>query len=323
MKKRYIFLTLTLCFFGVINTNAQVPSYVPTDSLIGYWPLDNNSNDLGGNGYNLSNSNVSYVANRNGTSSSAAYFNGNSSRLVSGSYFSEFTGTVNQTYSIWFKNDVNDWRYLLEYGNSSGARFQLLPSTRSTVNAIYVAGSSGCLSCGGGSNLNWPIGSGLRSGWHHIVIAIDSATITTYYDGVNKGAKAHTGFTCNNTSYRLYLGSDILCIPEYPRMYLDDLGIWNRTLSATEIAGLYASTACSNTSSTDTIISCGAYTWTNGVTYTTSNSTATDTFVNAAGCDSIVTLNLTIHCTIDTVITSCGGFDSYIGKYKRISSSPP
>jgi hypothetical protein len=56
------------------------------------------------------------------------------------------------------------------------------------------------------------------------------------------------------------------------------------------------------TYSTDTITSCGAYTWTNGVTYTTSNTT--DTFVNAAGCDSIVTLNLTVQDIIKpTVIT--------------------
>jgi hypothetical protein len=48
------------------------------------------------------------------------------------------------------------------------------------------------------------------------------------------------------------------------------------------------------TYSTDTITSCGAYTWTDGVTYTTNNNTATDTFVNASGGDSIVTLNLTI-----------------------------
>jgi hypothetical protein len=51
---------------------------------------------------------------------------------------------------------------------------------------------------------------------------------------------------------------------------------------------------CSITSFTDTITSCGPYTWIDGVTYTASNRTATDTFVNAAGCDSIVTLSLTI-----------------------------
>ncbi len=39
---------------------------------------------------------------------------------------------------------------------------------------------------------------------------------------------------------------------------------------------------------------CGPFTWINGVTYSTSNNTATHTLTNIAGCDSIVTLNLTI-----------------------------
>ena len=44
----------------------------------------------------------------------------------------------------------------------------------------------------------------------------------------------------------------------------------------------------------DSISSCDSYTWIDGNTYTTSNSTATHTLTNAAGCDSIVTLNFTI-----------------------------
>ena len=67
---------------------------------------------------------------------------------------------------------------------------------------------------------------------------------------------------------------------------------------------------CSTTYATDTITSCGPYTWIDGVTYTTSNYTATDTLVSAAGCDSVVTLDLTINSsnTGTDVITAC---DSY------------
>ncbi len=66
---------------------------------------------------------------------------------------------------------------------------------------------------------------------------------------------------------------------------------------------IYSVTTCTTTSSTDTIISCGPYTWTDGNTYTSSNNTAKDTFVNAAGCDSVVTLNLTI-IDIDKLISN-------------------
>jgi hypothetical protein len=62
--------------------------------------------------------------------------------------------------------------------------------------------------------------------------------------------------------------------------------------------------------STDAITACDSYTWTDGITYTKSNTTAKDTFVNTTGCDSIVTLNLTInYSTASTdAITAC---DSY------------
>lgn len=52
--------------------------------------------------------------------------------------------------------------------------------------------------------------------------------------------------------------------------------------------------SCVPTSSTQTVTSCGPYTWIDGLTYETNNNTATHTLVNAAGCDSTVTLNLTV-----------------------------
>ncbi|MCO6499072.1 MAG: HYR domain-containing protein [Vicingus serpentipes] len=59
----------------------------------------------------------------------------------------------------------------------------------------------------------------------------------------------------------------------------------NFTITAT---GSFSSTGI------DTQIACDSYTWTDGITYTVSNTTALDTFVNALGCDSVVTLDLTI-----------------------------
>ncbi|MCH2046461.1 MAG: T9SS type A sorting domain-containing protein, partial [Saprospiraceae bacterium] len=64
------------------------------------------------------------------------------------------------------------------------------------------------------------------------------------------------------------------------------------------------------TTAIDVVSACNMYTWIDGVTYTSSNNTATHTLTNAAGCDSIVTLNLTLNNTtaaID-VVTAC---DSY------------
>lgn len=62
---------------------------------------------------------------------------------------------------------------------------------------------------------------------------------------------------------------------------------------------------CTPSTSTDEHVACDSFTWTNGVTYTSSNTTATDTLVSATGCDSIVTLNLTID-TVNTSVTQMG-----------------
>ena len=50
---------------------------------------------------------------------------------------------------------------------------------------------------------------------------------------------------------------------------------------------------------TDIISSCDSYTWIDGITYTASNNTATHTLINSAGCDSIVTLDLTIGTNVN------------------------
>ncbi len=60
-----------------------------------------------------------------------------------------------------------------------------------------------------------------------------------------------------------------------------------------------------STTAADLQTACGSYTWIDGNTYTSSNNTATFTLTTAAGCDSLVTLDLTI-VTIDTSVTASG-----------------
>ncbi len=61
----------------------------------------------------------------------------------------------------------------------------------------------------------------------------------------------------------------------------------------------------------DTLTACDSLVWIDGVTYFTNNTTAVDTLINSNGCDSIITLNLTIvnsNGSLQTA-TSC---DSYL-----------
>jgi hypothetical protein len=64
--------------------------------------------------------------------------------------------------------------------------------------------------------------------------------------------------------------------------------------------------ACSPDAVTDEITSCISYTWSNGVTYFEDNNSATQTLLNIDGCDSVVTLDLTIN-PVDISTTTVGG----------------
>jgi hypothetical protein len=77
-----------------------------------------------------------------------------------------------------------------------------------------------------------------------------------------------------------------------------------------------------NNASTDSVTSCSAYTWIDGNTYTSSNNTATYTLINAAGCDSIVTLNLTTNAVGTDYQTTCGSYTWVDGNTYYNSTMP-
>ena len=66
-------------------------------------------------------------------------------------------------------------------------------------------------------------------------------------------------------------------------------------------------------------MACGSYTWIDGNTYTSSNNTATHTIPNGSvnGCDSMVTLDLTINNSVSGTDTqvACGSYTWIDGKY--------
>ncbi len=74
----------------------------------------------------------------------------------------------------------------------------------------------------------------------------------------------------------------------------------------------------------DVQTACNTFTWIDGVTYTSNNTTATDTVFggSANGCDSIVTLNLTIltPTKTTTVLSECEGFTVTVGTNTYTSS---
>ncbi|TAF12105.1 MAG: hypothetical protein EAZ75_03925, partial [Flavobacteriia bacterium] len=73
MKKIILLLTI-----GVALTTqtllAQVPSYVPSNGLVAYWPFSGNANDQSGNGNNGTVNGATLTTDRFGNSNSAYNF---------------------------------------------------------------------------------------------------------------------------------------------------------------------------------------------------------------------------------------------------------
>ena len=76
-----------------------------------------------------------------------------------------------------------------------------------------------------------------------------------------------------------------------------------------------------STTGVDELVACDSLTWIDGITYYESTSTPTFTLTNAANCDSVVTLHLTVNYTAygDTEIVVCDSYDWY--EYEGISES--
>ena len=52
MTQKKLFLLLFLLLMNYITGYSQVPSFVDTNGLVGWWPFDGNANDYSGNGNN-------------------------------------------------------------------------------------------------------------------------------------------------------------------------------------------------------------------------------------------------------------------------------
>ena len=162
-----------------------------------------------------------------------------------------------------------------------------------------------------------------------------SLTTGTPFVGINNGAVAFADVD-NDNDLDLLITGETDSIIKTAKMYIND-GIGNFTLLANTpfegvqhssvtfadidndndkdvlitgygtsglfIAKLYEN-ICSPSTNIDVQVACDSYTWNNGITYTANNNTAIDSLSSIGGCDSIVTLNLTINSVNNAVINN-------------------
>ncbi|MEN9400957.1 MAG: hypothetical protein RL632_2060 [Bacteroidota bacterium] len=282
MKKQLLILTTVLFCTSAF---AQIPNYVPTNGLVGWWPFNGNANDESGNGNNGTVNGATLTADRFGVLNKAYYFNGNSNILSNGQLTS-VTSTI--TVSIWVKSEDNsgEWNGLITTQSNNQQGFLL----QENQNGLYDWSVSN-----GAGYYDIYSSSVITNQWKFIVCEIQPTSMKIFINGVLENS---TTIASNS----LYSNAQLCFGSRYPIEYfkgtLDDIGIWNRVLTSCEIADLYhAQLGYNNTTSSQTQTALDSYTWSvNGQTYTQSG-TYSDTLVNAAGCDSIVTLNLSMSYT--------------------------
>jgi hypothetical protein len=101
--------TLIAILFAFTLFSQNVPSYVPKNGLVGWWPFNGNANDESGNGYHGTVYGATLTSDRNGNTNSAYSFNGISDYIefVNPDPKNNFT-FFNQdfSFSIWIKKSV-------------------------------------------------------------------------------------------------------------------------------------------------------------------------------------------------------------------------
>ena len=238
--KKFIYLFLTLCLIFMSQyTVAQVPSYVPTDGLVGYWPFDGNANDASGNGRNGVVNGAVLTTNRFNNEDSAFYFDGTNDNIKTAPLPSALNEAV--SISIWIKSDNNtgEWNGIITTQPDPSEGFLL----QENISDRYQ------WSVSTGTNYDWIYSNSFISyEWDHWVCILDENNLMTIY--VNGLLDAGQAIQNNNLS-----STADLCIGsrygnEWFKGKLDDIGIWNRSLTEQEIIDLYNSQVLSTNSAT-------------------------------------------------------------------------
>ena len=205
--------------------------------LVAYYPFNGNANDESGNGYNGTIHGASLTTDRFGNTS-AFYLDGASSISVPG-----FNAKPqNFSVSLWFQATSNGdagnrkFVHLCDVNNRLAYAWTLgwFTDPSNPPNTVLFQ-----LNWTPSGSLNVPAGNVLQNGrWYHVVSLWDGNKAQVYIDGQLVVTDVVTPSTISYPSVAgLYIGYDSQM--GYYQGKLDDIRIYNRVLSQTEIDSLY------------------------------------------------------------------------------------
>ena len=219
---------------------AQVPSYVPTDGLVGYWGFNGNANDQSGNGNNGAVNGATLTTDRNGNALSAYSFNGQNCDLQKITTPNIIDNLNAYSVSVWYKSDdiFKNYQTILNSFPHNYIDVTLNYCSQTSICSFVGNGASPWI-IGGPSNL-WEINNDLS--WHNLTVVKTTTNIKYYIDGVLKkttliSSDLNVGsFVMNFGSISILGGS--ACYETF-KGSIDDIAQYNRALTPEEIVGLY------------------------------------------------------------------------------------
>jgi hypothetical protein len=335
---------LPFLFLFCLPVLAQIPSYVPVSGLQCYYPFNGNVNDASVLNNHLTNNGAVLTTDRFGASDAAYNFNGSTQFLIRNTPSFTFNPTSTFTVSLWHNRNT-----------SSVVGIPIMHATNAAGNFIWIF-QTGATSMQFGTNKQqsswiWAQSTSTTNVWTHIVMVYNAGGMTLYKDNVAvaTGTFNHTGVT--STTLPLYVGRGIG--GNYFNGKIDDIGIWNRCLSACEISDLFTATntlttvsagpdlyACNGGAVTLTGTGAQTYSWTpnvaNGSTFTPSiNQAYTLTGFDANGCSAWDQTNILLEnfsidagqnltvCQGDSAVLTATGSPNIIWNNNDVSNGIP
>ena len=231
-------------------TAQNIPSYVPKDGLVGWWPFNGNANDESGNGNNGTVNGATLTTDRNGKANSAYDFDG-TNNFIDVKHSISLIFSNSQSISIWiYQTNSNDGYFLnkgCESTNLQNVSFRMY-NTNGDLNTTITVD-------------NWTPYRGLtsferslKSKWYNYIYTYDGNKINLYEDGVLVSSSMQNGYIYNSIGEKLTFGCRQMeennCINSaFFKGQLDDIAIYNRALTQEEITALFTSTPlCTNPS---------------------------------------------------------------------------
>ncbi len=200
--------------------------------LVAWYPLNGSANDATSNGNNGSINGAISIAGQNGQSNGAYSFNGSSNYIDSNTKLPSVTSSM--TISAWIKPSSSQVQYANIWGNHANYFGVYMEQNSTTVNQYawgYGTGS-GWFTTG---TFNLTAGS-----WQHVVAVKDSQYCRIYINGAEQTVSRVSCGTniAPSTTTDFIIGQGFAA--RYFNGAIDDVRIYNRALSASEVSALYS-----------------------------------------------------------------------------------